>query len=64
MTSKVVIQIQDQFGNWQLYTTVPNVGTEIQHALKSGLKTQLAKKSKKARAIDKESGSVIDILQG
>jgi len=64
MTSKAVIQIQDQFGNWQLYTTVPNVGTEIQHALKSALKTQLSKKSKKVRAIDKDSGSVIDILMG
>jgi hypothetical protein len=63
MTKKAEIQIQDQFGNWQFYKTVPQVGTEVQHALKSALKTQLASKSKKVRAVDKDSGAMIDVMQ-
>jgi hypothetical protein len=64
MTKKAVIQIQDQFGNWQFYKTVSQVGTEVQHALKSAMKTQLASKSKRVRAVEEDSGSLIDMLQG
>ena len=64
MTKKAVIQIQDQFGNWKFYKTVSQVGTEVQHALKSAMKTQLASKSKRVRAVEEDSGSLIDMLQG
>ena len=58
------IEIQDQFGAWHQYTTVSNNPVNIKQALHTALKSQLASKSKKARAVDLQTGSVIDMLQG
>ena len=60
----VRIEIQDQVGQWHTYTRVNNYPTSIAQALKTALKTQLASKSKKARAVDDKTGALIDMLQG
>jgi len=58
------IEIQDQFGRWNRYTTVSNSPSSIKLGLQSALKTQLASKSKKVRAVDDKTGQLIDMLQG
>lgn len=58
------IEIQDQFGAWHRYATVNNSPISIKMALERALKTQLASKSKKVRAIDDKSGALLDILTG
>ena len=63
-TMAVRIEVQDQFGVWHQYTTVSDNPANIKQSLQTALRSQLASKSKKARAVDKETGSVIDILQG
>jgi hypothetical protein len=60
----ISIEVQDQFGKWHRYTTVSPNASSIANALKTALKTQLASKSKKARAVDQKTGQVIDFLQG
>ena len=64
MSNMIRIEIQDQFGAWHTYTRVTNVPSSIKQALQNGLNTQLAQKSKKARAVDDKTGQLIDILQG
>lgn len=64
MTQRVRIEVQDQFGRWQKYRTVNNNPSNIKLALQAGLKTQLAAKSKKVRAINEETGDLLDILVG
>jgi hypothetical protein len=64
MNQKAEIQVQDQFGSWHFFMTVPSTGTQVQHALKAALKTPLGKKSNKSRAVDPNSGVIIDFLQG
>ena len=60
----VAIEVQDQFGQWHRFTTVSPNPSGIAQALKTALKSQLASKSKKARAVDQKTGQVIDFLQG
>lgn len=60
----VRIEIQDQFGRWNRYTTVANNPSSIKFGLQSALKTQLASKSKKVRAVDNKTGHLIDMLHG
>jgi hypothetical protein len=58
------IEIQDQFGRWNRYTSVPNNPSSIKFGLQTALKTQLASKSKKVRAVDNKTGQLIDMLHG
>jgi len=58
------IEVQDQFGRWQRFQTVNATDTSIKLALQRALKTQLASKSRKARAVDNKTGMLLDILQG
>jgi len=64
MSKMARIEVQDQFGRWQRFQTVSATDTSIKLALQRALKTQLAAKSKKARAVDEKTGTLIDILQG
>ena len=64
MSDQVRIEIQDQFGKWNFYKNVVNMPTSIKQGLESALRTQLAQKSKKVRAVDANSGRLIDLLQG
>ena len=64
MAKMARIEIQDQFGRWQRFQTVTATDTSIKLALQRALKTQLASKSQKARAIDEKTGTLIDISQG
>ena len=61
--SRVSIEIQDQFGRWHTYTNVSDNPNTIRQWLNTALNQQLAKKSRKVRAVD-ESGNLIDLLQG
>lgn len=58
------IEIQDQFGYWHRFQTVNATGMSIKLTLERALKTQLAAKSRKARAVDDKTGALLDILQG
>jgi hypothetical protein len=58
------IEVQDQFGQWHRYTKVANTPTSIKFGLQTALKTQLASKSKKVRAVDDKTGGLVDMLQG
>ena len=64
MAKMARIEVQDQFGRWQRFQTVTATDTSIKLALQRALKTQLAAKSRKARAVDDKTGALIDILQG
>lgn len=64
MSNLVRIEVQDQFGRWQKYTSVVNSPISIKQGLQAALKTQLAAKSKKARAIEEKTGSLIDMQFG
>ena len=64
MANMVRIEVQDQFGKWHKHTTVPNNASSIKLGLQTALKTQLASKSKKARAVDDKTGALIDMAHG
>jgi hypothetical protein len=64
MSNLVRIEVQDQFGRWQKYTSVANTPSSIKLGLQTALKTQLASKSKKARAVDEKTGNMIDMQFG
>tara|TARA_A100001011_G_C14275083_1_gene828805 strand:+ start:456 stop:650 length:195 start_codon:yes stop_codon:yes gene_type:complete len=64
MSSKVRIEIMDQFGKWHRHVSISNSASGIKQALHSALKTQLASRSKKVRAVDDKTNSLIDMLQG
>lgn len=60
----VRIEVQDQHGSWHTFTRVSNTPSSIKQGLANGLKTQLASKSKKARAVDDKTGALIDMAHG
>jgi hypothetical protein len=62
MPTKVKIQVQDQFGKWQNYSTVSGYASSIKQGMEAALKTAMGKRSGKARAIDAETGAMIDML--
>lgn len=64
MSNMVRIEVQDQFGKWHTFKRVANNPTSIKHGLDAGLKTQLASKSKKARAVDDKTGIMMDMAMG
>lgn len=64
MSRKIRIEVQDQFGRWNKLTTVADTASSIKLGLERALKTQLAAKSKKARAVDDKTGAMVDILSG
>ena len=59
MTRKARIEYQNQFGDWQFYTTVTAVRVNIRLALKRALDHPAC--TGKARAVDDEDGSMIDM---
>lgn len=61
MPNKVKIQVQDQFGKWQNYTTVSGYPSSIKQGMEAALKTAIGKNSGKARAVDAETGTMIDM---
>lgn len=64
MANMIKIEVQDQFGAWHYYTSVTNNPSSIKLALQNAIKTQLASKSRKVRAIDGKTGALVDMLQG
>lgn len=64
MADQAEIQVQDQFGVWQHFQTVSNTPTSIKVALKMALKSPIGKRSKKARAINKSTGELLDMRMG
>lgn len=60
--AKARIEVQNQFGEWRLYTTVTILGSNVQRALEAALRSPLGKASGKARALNEGGGSVIDML--
>ncbi len=62
MSSKVKIQVQDQFGKWRDYSTVSGYASSIKQGMEAALKTSMGKNSGKARAVDAESGALLDML--
>ena len=64
MANQVRIEIMDQFGKWHKHITISNNPLSIKQALQAALKQQLAARSKKVRAVDDKTNSIIDMLQG
>jgi hypothetical protein len=64
MNNFIRIEVQEQFGRWQKYTSVANNPISIKNGLKAALRTQLASKSKKAIAIEEKTGNLIDMQFG
>lgn len=64
MAKMAHIEVQDHFGRWHRFQTVSGTDTSIKLALQRGLKTPLGAKSRKTRAVDAKTGTLIDILQG
>lgn len=64
MSNYVRIEIQDPFGHWHKHIVVTNSPSIIKFSLQAALKTQLAAKSKKVRAVDEETGTLIDMQFG
>jgi hypothetical protein len=64
MAEQAEIQVQDQFGAWKHFQTVSNTPTSIKLALSMALKSPIGKKSKRARAIDAKTKSLIDLVSG
>jgi hypothetical protein len=62
MTQKARIEYQTQFGTWRLFTTVTVLGSNVHDALLRALALQNC--AGKARAVDAEDGSLLDIQTG
>lgn len=61
--SQIDIEVQDQFGSWHHFTSVSNNGPVIKQALRNALRSPLGRKSGKARAVEIDSGYIVDIEQ-
>ncbi len=61
MSKSVKVQVQDQFGRWHNYSSVPMDASAIRRSLRAALITQLGQHSGKARAIDADTGQLIDV---
>mgnify|MGYP003334655517 FL=1 len=64
MANIVRIEIMDQHGQWHRHKNVSNNPLSIKQALQTALKSQLASKSKKVRAVDDKTNAMIDMLLG
>jgi hypothetical protein len=62
MAQKARIEYQNQFGAWRYFTTVTASWPNIQNALQRALAFQSC--VGKARALDEEDGSILDIQTG
>ncbi len=63
MADPVDIEIQDKYGNWKRYSTVPNIEARIKQALKSALAYRRADHPEQARAVERGSEQVLDVLR-
>jgi len=59
MSEKARIEYRDQFGNWRYLTTVTVMGSNVRDALQKALRSPNC--AGKARAVDEDDGSVIDM---
>jgi len=64
MANMVRIEIQNQHGEWKSFTKVANNPASIKLSLQRAVNTQMAQKSKKARAVDDKTGALLDIHHG
>ena len=64
MAKMVIIEVQNQFGKWDKFREISNNATGIKNGLQAALKSSKGKRSGKARAIDKDTKSVIDMAMG
>jgi hypothetical protein len=62
MSQKARIQYQTEFGTWRTFTTVTVLGSNVYDALERALALQAC--AGKARAVDAEDGSLLDIQTG
>ena len=60
----VKIEVQNDQGNWILVETVVNNDVYIRKALENSVMSGPGSRTKKARARDADTGSLIDIYQG
>ena len=62
----IKVEVQDQTGGWHKFQGgLPNSGPSIKRAMETAMKqSPLAKKSKKVRAVDEKTGSLVDMLMG
>ena len=58
---KVRVEVQDQQGMWHRYIECSDNAGTVSHYLRQAVKTSLARNSGKARAVDVETGAVVDM---
>lgn len=61
MAQQARIEVQNQFGEWRLFTTVTVLGTNVRRALQRAVQSPVARTSGKARAVDADTGDLLDI---
>lgn len=61
MAQRARIEVQNQFGEWRYHTSVTISGPSVKQALEAALRSPLGRQSGKARAVDEETGALIDM---
>ena len=61
-TKMVIIEVQDQHGKWQRFCEKTNSPSSVKQGLEAALNTAFGKKSGRARAIDKDTKQIVDII--
>lgn len=60
---KIRIEVQDQQGRWHRYTECGDSPTVYRGYLKQAARSSLARNSGKARAVEADTGQVVDFEQ-
>jgi len=63
MAQRARIEVQNQFGEWRYHTSVTISGPSVKAALEAALRSPLGRQSGRARAVDEDSGAVLDVVQ-
>ena len=61
MASRARIEVQNQHGEWRYLTSVTVLGGNVSQALDRALSSPLGRQSGRARAVDEDTGMVIDM---
>ena len=62
-SQKVRIEVQDQQGQWHRYGEYGSSPTAYRSALRQAARSALARNSGKARAVDVDTGQIVDFEQ-
>lgn len=61
MASRARIEVQNQHGEWRYLTSVTVSGPNVRQALDRALTSPMGRQSGRARAVDEDTGALIDM---